>query len=111
MIIKQGDIFLADFNPVKWYEQASFRPVLVVQNNILNDNLNTIIIAPITSNLKAKGRLTTYFLPKRISGLDMDLVVLLFQIRTIDKKRLQKRISRLNKDIFLEIKSQFKFIF
>ena len=111
MTIEQGDIFLADLNPVKGHEQAGFRPVLIMQNDILNKNLNTVIIAPITSNLKAKGKLTTYFLPKNKSKLDKDSVILIFQIRTIDKNRLQNKISKIANDDFLKIKREFKFIF
>ena len=63
--VRQGDIFTADLNPVKGHEQAGFRPVLVLQNNILNANLHTVIIAPVTKNLRARGYLTTYFLDKK----------------------------------------------
>ncbi len=110
MTIKQGDIFLADLNPIKGHEQAGTRPVLVIQNNILNKNLNTVIIIPITSNLAAKGKMTTYFLPQNISNLDKDSVALLFQIRTIDKSRLIKKIITLNQNSFKELKNQFRFV-
>lgn len=50
-MICQGDIYFTDLNPIKGHEQAGFRPVLIMQNNILNKNLNTVIIAPITSNI------------------------------------------------------------
>ncbi len=86
MNIKQGDIFLANLNPIKGHEQTGTRPIIILQNNILNKNLNTIIIIPITSNLAAKGKMTTYFLEKNVTNLNKDSVALLFQIRTIDKK-------------------------
>ena len=86
-------IFWADLNPVKGHEQAGIRPVLILQNNILNENLSTILVAPITTNLKAKGFLTTYFLTKKESHLEHDSVILLYQIRTIDKQRLQSKSS------------------
>jgi len=111
MKINQGDIFLADLNPVKGHEQSGYRPVLVMQNDILNNNLTTVIIAPITSNLAAKGKLTTFFLPKEKSKLNVDSVVLLFQIRTLDKLRLRKKITTLGERDFVEIKEQLKFIF
>lgn len=110
MPIRQGDIYLADLNPAKGHARG-FRPVLVIQNDILNANLNTIVIVPITSNLNAKGKLTTYFLPKIVSGLNQDSVALLFQIRTIDKERLRKMITRLDRDEFIRIREQLKFIF
>lgn len=109
--MRQGDIYLANLNPVKGHEQAGFRPVLVMQNNILNTNLNTIIVAPITSNLKAKGKMTTYFLSQKISKLSKDSVVLLFQLRTLDKSRLKKKISNMGEALFLEIKKQLSFVF
>ena len=109
--MKQGDIFLADLNPVKGHEQAGFRPVLIIQNNILNKNLNTAVIIPITSNLKAKNSLITWFLPKKQHKLKQDSVALLFQIRTIDKKRFRKKVSSLKKEELNKILKQLKLIF
>ncbi len=111
MIIKQGEIYFADLNPVKGDEQAGFRPVLVLQNDILNKNLNTVVIVPITKNIKAKGYLTTYFLEKKTSKLPVDSVALLFQIRIIDKNRLKKRAVQLSSQIMHEIKQQTFLIF
>jgi mRNA interferase MazF len=109
--IKKGEIYMADLNPVKGHEQAGFRPALILQNNILNKNLNTVIIAPITSNLKAKGLLTTYFLNKKSSKLKFDSVLLLFQIRTIDKIRLKRKISVLPSENLKEITQQLMLVF
>lgn len=111
MKIEQGDIYLANLNPTKGHEQAGMRPILIMQNDILNKNLNTVIVAPLTSNMNAKGFLTTWFLPEKTSNLNNDSVVLLFQIRTIDKLRLKKKISALNKIEFSKIKNQLKFVF
>lgn len=111
MKIQQGELFLTDLNPVKGHEQSGFRPVLVMQNNILNKNLNTVIVAPITSNLNARGKLTTYFLPKEKWGLDRDSVVLLYQIRTLDKSRLVKKLGKLEHKAFLEVKEQMGYVF
>lgn len=102
---------MADLNPIKGHEQAGFRPVLVMQNDILNANLNTVVIAPITSNLSAKGKLTTYFLSRIASRLNQDSVILLFQIRTIDKSRLRRMIARLSKEEFFRIREQLRFVF
>lgn len=109
--LKQGAIYFADLNPVKGHEQAGFRPVLVLQNDILNKNLSTVIIAPITTNLKAKGYLTTCFLAKSVSGLPQDSVILLYQIRTIDKMRLKRLVSNLSPVIMRQIKEQIAFVF
>lgn len=109
--IEQGDIYLADLSPIKGHEQAGYRPVLVLQKNILNQFLNTVVIAPLTTNLAAKGKLTTYFLGKAKSCLDYDSVVLLFQIRTVDKTRLTKKISNIGNEEVLAIKEQLNYIF
>lgn len=91
--IKQGGVYLADLNPIKGHEQGGYRPVLVIQGNLANNFLNTVIVIPLTSNLNAKYKKGTCFVPKDISGLDFDSVGLIFQIRTIDKRRLNKQIS------------------
>lgn len=109
--IRQGNIYFADLNPVRGHEQAGFRPVLIIQNNILNTNLSTIIIIPITKNLKAKGYLTTYFLDNKKSKLKFDSVALLYQIRTIDKLRLVKFVSRLSLEEVKTIKEQLALVF
>ncbi|MDD3861292.1 MAG: type II toxin-antitoxin system PemK/MazF family toxin [Candidatus Gracilibacteria bacterium] len=111
MKIAQGDIYLANLNPTKGHEKAGMRPVLIMQNDILNKNLNTVIIAPLTSNLTAKGFLTTWFLSKKTSNLKNDSIILLFQIRTIDKLRLEKKVSTLSRIEFSKIKNQMKFVF
>lgn len=110
-LIKQGAIFMTDLNPVKGHEQAGYRPVIVLQNNILNQNLNTVVVAPITKNLQAKGLFTTFFIKKNVSKLNYDSVILLFQIRTIDKRRLKKYVSVLERRVFSEIKKQLALVF
>ena len=109
--IKQGEIYLADLNPIKGREQGGIRPVLIVQNDLLNKHLNTVVIAPVTKNLKAKGLMTTYFLSKTISKLKLDSVVLLFQIRTIDKVRLLRKVSALNQQQLAQVREQLSLIF
>lgn len=109
--IKQSGIYLANLDPVKGHEQSGYRPVLVLQNDILNKNLNTVIVAPLTKNLTAKGHITTYFIDKRISKLNFDSVALLFQIRTIDKLRIQKQISNLDETMMKRIKIQMALMF
>ena len=106
----QGDIFMADLNPVKGHEQAGLRPVLVLQNNILNKNLNTVIIAPITTNLKAKGYITTFFLDKTL-GMKHESIALLYQIRTLDKMRLKRRVARLPMESIQAVKQQLFLVF
>ena len=91
--IKRGDIFFADLSPVVGSEQGGLRPVLVVQNDIGNKYSPTVIVCAITSKL-SKAKLPTHIeLDANIYNLPKDSVCLLEQIRTIDKRRLQERIS------------------
>ncbi len=101
--VQRGDIFFANLDPGVGSEQQGRRPVLVLQNNVGNRFSPTIIIAPITSYVQ-KNRLPTHVLiTEEISGLDRDSVVLLEQIRTIDKKRLLGKIGELSKVALMRI--------
>jgi mRNA interferase MazF len=104
--IKRGQIFMADLNPIRGHEQGGYRPVLIIQKDVLNKHLNTVVIAPITKNMKAKGFLTTCFLDKKISHLKFDSVALLFQIRTIDKGRLVKPEATLSPIFMSQVREQ-----
>ena len=96
MGLKRGEIFFAELNPVQGSEQGGIRPVLVVQNDVGNSYSPTTIVLPITSRL-TKAKLPTHVeLSKADSGLARDSVVLAEQIRTIDKHRLQQKISALD---------------
>jgi len=103
MVIKRGDIFLANLDPVKGSEQGKVRPVLVIQNNIANEYSPTVIIAAITSKIFSKEYPTNVFLHKKDSKLPKDSTVLLNQLRTIDKSRLIKKISSLNGEIIAKV--------
>lgn len=108
---QQGEIYWADLDPVKGHEQSGFRPVLVVQSNLLNKHLTTVIISPITTNLAAKDLSTTYFLAKNSSHLPSDSIALLYQLRTVDKSRLQTRVWKLNKADIQSIRNQLLIVF
>ncbi|MDR2908387.1 MAG: type II toxin-antitoxin system PemK/MazF family toxin [Oscillospiraceae bacterium] len=96
MTVKRGDIYYADLSPVVGSEQGGVRPVLIVQNDVGNKFSPTVIAAAITSQ-KDKSRLPTHIsLPHEECGLSRDSVVLLEQIRTIDKKRLKEKMGRLD---------------
>lgn len=96
MDIKRGDIFLANFEPIKGKEQGGIRPALIVQNNIANKTSPVIIVAAITSRIFTKNFPTNVFISKEDSGLDKNSTILLNQIRTIDKIRLIKKIGELD---------------
>ena len=94
--IKRGDIYYADLSPVVGSEQGGMRPVLIVQNDMGNKHSPTVIAAAITSQIN-KARLPTHIeLGAKSYGLTKDSVVLLEQIRTIDKKRLMERMGQLD---------------
>ena len=94
--VKRGDIFYADLSPVVGSEQGGTRPVLIVQNDTGNRHSPTVIAAAITSQLN-KAKLPTHIeLIGKNVGLTKDSVVLLEQIRTIDKRRLREHMGRLD---------------
>jgi len=103
MIIKRGDIFLANLEPTKGSEQGGIRPVLIIQNDISNKHSPVTIIAAITSKMFNKEFPTNVFVSKKDSKLDKDSNVLLNQVRTIDSSRLIKRISSLDNFIMNQV--------
>ena len=98
MTVKRGDIFYADLSPVVGSEQGGVRPVLIVQNDVGNRYSPTVIAAAITSQ-KDKSKLPTHIeLSSQSCGLSRDSIVLLEQIRTIDKRRLKEHMGRLDEN-------------
>ena len=96
MTVHRGDIYYADLSPVVGSEQGGMRPVLIVQNDVGNRFSPTVIAAAITSQ-KDKTKLPTHIrLQASGSGLAKDSIVLLEQIRTLDKQRLKERMGRLD---------------
>ena len=99
MIVKRGDIYYADLSPVVGSEQGGVRPVLIVQNNVGNKFSPTVIAAAITSQIN-KAKMPTHIeIGAADYGLSKDSVILLEQVRTIDKKRLKERIGHLNEKL------------
>lgn len=96
MIVKRGDIYYADLSPVVGSEQGGVRPVLVVQNDVGNKFSPTVIAAAITSRMN-KAKLPTHIELTQVHyGLSKDSVVLLEQIRTLDKRRLREKIGHID---------------
>lgn len=108
MIIQKGDIFLANLEPTKGHEQGGIRPVLIIQNNIYNEYSPVTIIAAITSKKFIKIYPTNVFLKKEESKLDKDSTILLNQLRSIDKRRLIKKLSHLDNELMNKINSAIK---
>lgn len=108
MLVKRGDIFYADLSPVIGSEQGGIRPVLVVQNDIGNKFSPTVICAAITSKIN-KAKLPTHV---EIDATEYELVrnsvILLEQIRTIDKKRLKEKICHLDSELMKQVDKALK---
>lgn len=103
MKIKRGDVFYADLSPVCGSEQGGHRPVLIIQNDVGNRHSPTVIVSAITSQI-SKAKLPTHVeLPARAHALEKDSVILLEQIRTIDKRRLQNWITHLEGEIMVKV--------
>ena len=101
--MKRGDIYYADLSPVVGSEQGGVRPVLIVQNDIGNRYSPTVIAAAITSQTE-KAKLPTHIeLDSHSYGLSKDSVVLLEQIRTIDKRRLREKMGTLDADSMSQV--------
>ena len=97
--VRRGDIYYADLSPVVGSEQGGMRPVLIVQNDTGNKHSPTVIAAAITSQT-GKARLPTHIeLEAKSYGLTRDSVVLLEQIRTIDKRRLKEHMGQLDRSL------------
>ncbi|NSW90381.1 MAG: type II toxin-antitoxin system PemK/MazF family toxin [Firmicutes bacterium] len=103
MVIRRGDIFYADLSPVVGSEQGGVRPVLVIQNDIGNKFSPTIIVSAITSQIN-KAKLPTHVeISAKEYGLQKDSVILLEQLRTIDKKRLKEKIGHLDDKLMEQV--------
>lgn len=101
--VKRGDIFYADLSPVVGSEQGGVRPVLIVQNDTGNRHSPTVIAAAITSQL-GKSRLPTHIpLSAESSSLPKDSIILLEQVRTLDKRRLKEHMGRLTTQQMLQV--------
>ena len=102
-MIKRGELYYADLSPVVGSEQGGVRPVLVVQNDVGNKFSPTVIAAAVTSKIN-KAKLPTHIeLPSNEYGLNKDSVILLEQIRTLDKRRLKERIGELPSDTMSKV--------
>lgn len=103
LIVKRGDVYYADLSPVIGSEQGGVRPVLIVQNDLGNKYSPTVVVSAITSQIN-KAKLPTHIeISAKDFGLPRDSVVLLEQIRTIDKKRLKEKIGKFNNTLMAEV--------
>ena len=111
MQIKRGDIYYADLSPVVGSEQGGIRPVLVIQNDVGNKYSPTTIVSAITSQIN-KAKLPIHVEINAVDyGLNKDSVVLLEQVRTIDKKRLREKIGHFDDDMMEKVNEAIKISF
>ena len=109
--MKRGDIYYADLSPVVGSEQGGIRPVLVIQNEIGNKYSPTVIAAAITSQIN-KAKMPTHIeLAAKDYGLNKDSVILLEQIRTIDKRRLREKIGRIDDGLMASVNNALSISF
>lgn len=101
--IKRGDIYRTDLNPVIGSEQGGTRPVLIISNDIGNRHSPTVIIAAITGKTHTKAKLPTHIEIKNLEGLDRDSIILLEQIRTLDKQRLKQYLGMMPTDMMTDV--------
>ena len=103
MVIRRGDIYYADLRPVVGSEQGGIRPVLIIQNDVGNKHSPAVICAAITSRMN-KAKLPTHVeLNTRRCDMVRDSVILLEQLRTIDKQRLKERICHIDEELQQEV--------
>ena len=101
--IRRGDMYYTDLTLGIGSEQIGYRPVLIIQNNFGNKHSQTVIAATITSRTKSKAKILTHCFIKKQQGLDQDSLVLLEQVRTIDKSRLREYIGTLDSEAMRKI--------
>jgi mRNA interferase MazF len=92
--MKQGEIWYANLNPAKGSEQAGMRPVVILSGNLLNEHLNIVIVAPLTTRIK-KYKGNPILQPTVINGLKNESEMLIFHIRSISKDRLVKKVGKI----------------
>ena len=103
MVIRRGDIYYADLRPVVGSEQGGVRPVLIIQNDVGNRHSPTVICAAITSKMN-KAKLPTHIeIDASSYGIEKDSVILLEQLRTIDKKRLKDKVCHRDSEIIKKV--------
>ncbi|MDU1412152.1 MAG: type II toxin-antitoxin system PemK/MazF family toxin [Clostridium sp.] len=107
-IIKRGDIFYADLSPVVGSEQGGIRPVIIIQNDVGNRYSPTVIVSAITSQIN-KAKLPTHVeISSEEYGLNKDSVVLLEQVRTLDKRRLKEKIGHMTDEDMLKVNNALR---
>ena len=105
----RGDIYLVDLNPSRGSEQAGIRPAILVQTDNLDRFTRTVIVVPVTRNLRRAGIPGTFLIPAEEGGLSYDSVALCYQIVVLDRERLQQKLGTLSSDYLLALEQALKY--
>ena len=105
MIVRRGEIWLADLNPIRGSEQAGVRPVLIFQNDLVSKFSTTALTIPLTTNLRRASLPTCVQISKGDGGLASDSVALCHQLRVLDRMRLQRKLGSVRQSTLLTIES------
>jgi len=107
--VTRGEIWLADLNPTRGSEQAGSRPVLVLQNDAINDFTSTLIAIPFTTNLRRATLPSCVRVAQGEGGLSSDSVVLCHQLRVLDKSRLYRKLGSVSRQTLDDVESRLLF--
>ncbi|MEW5829605.1 MAG: type II toxin-antitoxin system PemK/MazF family toxin [Chloroflexota bacterium] len=107
--MSRGDVFLADLNPSRGSEQAGIRPVIIVQRETLNRFTRTIVVVPLTTNLRRTQVPGTVLIPAGEGGLSQDSVALCYQIVVVDEQRLIRELGSLSPGVLLALDQALKY--
>lgn len=109
MVVKRGEIWIANLNPTRGSEQAGIRPVLIFQNDLLNKYTTTVLAIPLTTNLKRASLPSGVLISKAEGGLSQDSVALCHQFRVIDKTRLKDKLGTVGQQTIATIEGRMLF--
>ncbi len=110
MKIKQFEIWIADLNPRMGTETGKIRPVIIVQTDLLNREHPSIVICPITTNIKSESEILRVHLKKSTFGLNENCDIMIDQVRAIDNKRLLKKVGEVDSEIAERVRENLKII-
>jgi len=105
MTVNRGEIWLADLNPTRGSEQAGIRPVLIFQNNVVSKFTMTVLVIPLTTNLRRASLPSCVQISKSEGGLTSDSVALCHQLRVLDKVRLKRKLGTVSQELLSVIES------
>jgi mRNA interferase MazF len=105
MIVKRGEIWYAELNPIRGSEQAGARPVLVVQNDVVNQFTTTVLAIPLTTNLRRAALPSCVQVAAGEGGLTADSVLLCHQLRALDKSRLRDKLGEVSEETMISIET------